>query len=98
MIAWRLNSGQHSVPSPIKLVRLHTNAAAAQMSEHRLIELETRLAYQDETLRVLGDEMAQQQRRIEMLERRWQEMSKRLAALAQAPTGPAPADEKPPHY
>lgn len=68
------------------------------MSEHRLIELESRLAYQDETLRVLGDEVALQQRRIEQLERRWREMSERLSALAQAPSGPAPADEKPPHY
>lgn len=67
------------------------------MSDARLIDLESRLAYQDETLRVLGDEVARQQRLIEQLQRRCAELAERLAAQAAAPRVSA-ADERPPHY
>lgn len=68
------------------------------MIDPQLIELETRIAYQDETLRVLSEEVARQQRLIEQLERRWQEVSERLSSLAQAPASALTADEPPPHY
>ena len=68
------------------------------MTDPLLIELQTRLAYQDETLRVLSDEVARQQRQIERLERRCLELAERLSSANDGPAPNPPADEIPPHY
>jgi len=68
------------------------------MTQADLIELETRLAYQDETLRVLSDEVARQQRRIERLERRCLELAEQWSSANRVPALNPPADEAPPHY
>ncbi len=69
------------------------------MDEQRIIELETRLAYQEHTLNELNDVVTDQQSQLTRLEQLATTLSSRLEALAEA--GPGSADaatEKPPHY
>lgn len=67
--------------------------------EDRVVELETRSAYQEETIRVLNDAVADQQRQIERLKLYCQQLLERIQAQADAAQGPTvPADEIPPHY
>ena len=67
------------------------------MNEERLIELETRVAYQEETLRTLDDSVARQQLELIRLEQRMDALQARLAAMVEATPREAPADERPPH-
>lgn len=68
------------------------------MNEERLIELETRLAYQEETLRVLNEVVTRQQRQIEQLEITCRQLADRVARTADSVFKGTPADEVPPHY
>lgn len=69
------------------------------MSEARLIELETRLAYQDETLRVLNEVVVRQQLQIDRLEATCRQLLERLKRLPQAEgRANSAAEEVPPHY
>lgn len=69
------------------------------MNEDRLIDLETRLAYQDDALRSLSDTIARQQRQIDQLESLVLQLLDRVRSLADPGVfkGTA-ADEIPPHY
>ena len=67
------------------------------MDEQRLIEIETRIAWQDDALRQLSDALANQQRDIERLQRLCQAMQAQLAAVGDGARA-LPADEPPPHY
>ena len=72
---------------------------AAGMIEERIVELETRFAYQDETLRVLSDTVAEQQRRIDTLTALCRQLTERLRTLSsEGELKSNPADEIPPHY
>ena len=65
--------------------------------EDRVMELETRLAFQDDTLGALSDELVLQQRAIERLQMQLAAMLKRqeeLAGLYEGGNQEAP----PPHY
>lgn len=69
------------------------------MTEERLIDLETRLSYQDETLRVLSDTVARQQKQIDQLESLTRQLLDRVRTLADPGVFKgSPADEVPPHY
>lgn len=68
------------------------------MDENRLIELETRLAFQDDTLRQLNDAVTAQQHRIAELERICRHLIERVSRLGDGEQKGAPADEVPPHY
>lgn len=68
------------------------------MNDERLIELETRIAYQDETLRELNEAVSRQQLDIARLERQVLALQSRLAALVEASGREAPGHEPPPHY
>ena len=67
------------------------------MDEQRLIEIETRIAWQDDALRQLSDALANQQRDIERLQRLCQAMQAQLTAVGDGARA-LPADEPPPHY
>ena len=66
--------------------------------EERIIELETRIAFQEHTLFELNDIVAEQQQEIGILRLALQEMDRRVKAVV--PHNMAdPADETPPpHY
>ena len=67
-------------------------------SDTRLVELETRLAFQEHTLHELNEAVTRQQQQIEALVREIETFKDRLRAAAPSPVGP-PEDEKPPpHY
>ena len=68
------------------------------MSEERLIELESRLAHQDQTILELNDVVTDQQSRIMQLERLCKSLAERLASLAESSQAGSSDDERPPHY
>ncbi|MNJ81911.1 hypothetical protein D3C77_809680 [compost metagenome] len=65
--------------------------------EARIAELESRLAFQDDTLQSLNDELVQQQRVIERLQLQVMALSRRQEEL-QGQFGIDPDDVPPPHY
>ena len=72
--------------------------AGDKSTEDWRIELETRIAHQDDALRALGDEVFRQQQQLDQLEATIRHILTRL----QDPEGGTPGgdaeDEKPPHY
>lgn len=68
-------------------------------NDTRFVELETRIAYQEESIRVLSDAVADQQRQIDQLKRFSRELLERIKSQADSNSGPGdPAQEVPPHY
>lgn len=67
-------------------------------SPDRLVELETRLAFQEHTLQALNDVVTRQQQQIEALVREVQILKDRLRAAAPSPVGPIEDEKPPPHY
>ncbi len=66
--------------------------------QDRLIELETRIAFQEDTLQELNDIIVRQQREIEQLQRMVKLINRQLTTLSPA-EGSLPQDEPPPpHY
>lgn len=68
------------------------------MSEKRLIEVETKLAYQEDAIRALNDVICRQQKQIDQLDATCRVLIDRLKTLWAAAQGVEGADEKPPHY
>lgn len=66
--------------------------------EDRIIDLETRMAYQEATLHQLNDVITEQQQRIARLERICRELAERTARNADGVFKGTPADDVPPHY
>ncbi len=68
-------------------------------NEQRLIDLESRFSFQEETIRELGDALVRQQQRIDRLEASLKVV---VEQLQQGDAGddatPLPKDERPPHY
>lgn len=68
------------------------------MNEERLIELETRLTYQEAALQELNEIVTRQERRIGELETLCRQLLERVARLGQDLDKGGAADEVPPHY
>lgn len=67
-----------------------------KMLSERIDALETRLAFQDDTIETLNQTITDQWKQIDALTRQMAAMNERLhEAEAQAP---APGNERPPHY
>lgn len=62
----------------------------------RIDTLETRLAYQDDTIETLNETITAQWKQIDLLTRKIAELGERLRE-AEA-NAPGPANEPPPHY
>lgn len=67
-------------------------------SEDRLVELETRMTWQEDALNVLGAEIQRQQRLIDLLEQRLKALGDRLASSDQSVFQGTARDEIPPHW
>ena len=65
--------------------------------EARVTELESRLAFQDDTIQALNDELVEQQRRIERLQLQLAALARRQEDL-QGQVGIVESDGPPPHY
>ncbi|MCB1854584.1 MAG: SlyX family protein [Pseudomonadales bacterium] len=64
-----------------------------------LVEVQTQLAYQEDTLRALNEALAAQQQEILVLRRQLQLLKQRQDEQGQeAPQGAPATVEKPPHY
>jgi SlyX protein len=69
------------------------------MSEKRLVEIETKIAFQEQTIEDLNDVLYKQQQEIERLGSICDALVKRVKELSEfTPGKDAPANEKPPHY
>lgn len=66
--------------------------------DEQVIDLQTRIAYQDDTLSQLNDIVAAQQREIDRLRAAVDNLSRLVQDDSSARPGEAGADEKPPHY
>lgn len=65
--------------------------------ETRINDLESRLAFQDDTVQTLNDVLVAQQRQIELLEMRLLALAKRQQELGESMDGAAD-ETPPPHY
>ena len=68
--------------------------------EARMDELESRLAFQDDTIEVLNQTVARQDRELVRMELRLKALAGKLSDLAESSAIPAdaPGHEVPPHY
>ncbi len=70
-----------------------------EINEDRLVEIETKIAFQEHTIKNLNDELYEQQQEIARLAAICDTLAKQVNALSAFSLGSdAPADEKPPHY
>lgn len=68
------------------------------MSEDRLIDIESKLAHQEQLLNELNEVLTEQQGRIMQLEQLSTSLIERVRAIGDAAPGDGPVDERPPHY
>ena len=90
-----VRSGDGLPPIRLRIDRMSTMDA---QDEARLVELETRLAFQEHTIGVLNDTVLEQSRALQALGRRLDDAMedlRRLRTLLLADPGEEPA---PPHY
>jgi len=66
--------------------------------QQQLVDVQTQLAYQEDTVRQLNQALAAQQQEILVLRRQMQLLKQRQDEQGHAGGTPAPLDEKPPHY
>ena len=64
----------------------------------RIIELETRLAFQEESIHQLNLAISRQQQTIDGLQQQLEELRQRLKATPASPLDNATAEPPPPHY
>ena len=68
------------------------------MDEDRLVEVETKLAYQEDTIQQLNDVICRQQDQIDALLVKYELLVSRVKELAVDKPDDKPVDERPPHY
>ena len=65
--------------------------------QEELVELQTQVAYQEDTVSQLNDVVTRQQQEIDTLRREMEMLKQQLVALADAPQGEQ-VEVPPPHY
>ena len=68
------------------------------MSEERFVELESKLAHQDQLLDELNEVLTDQQARLMQLEELCRSLVDRVRVLGEASSDGDPDSERPPHY
>ena len=68
------------------------------MSEDRLIEIESKLAHQEQLMLELNDVVTEQQAKIMQLELLCSSLVERVQAIDESAPGDGPQDDRPPHY
>lgn len=68
------------------------------MTEDRLVDLETRLAYQDQLVETLNNLVYEQDKRVQKLEMICKRLSRNINEMAENSTGADDDDQPPPHY
>ncbi len=68
------------------------------MSDVRLVDIEMKLAHQEQALIELNDALAKQQESIMTLEQLCASMAERVRSMGEAESSAPPGDDRPPHY
>ena len=69
------------------------------MSEERLVNIETKIAFQEDLIEELNKTVYQQQKMLGRLEATCEALARHIASLAESVNeGKAVTDERPPHY
>ena len=69
------------------------------MSEERLVNIETKIAFQEDVIEELNKTVYQQQRKLERLEATCEALARHRSSLAESVNEISPAaSERPPHY
>ena len=68
------------------------------MSEDRLVDIESKLAHQDQLLLELDSVITAQQAKIMHLEQLCNSLVDRVRTIGESMPGDGPTDERPPHY
>lgn len=68
------------------------------MSEERFIDLESKLAHQDQLLNQLNDVVTEQQAKIMQLDELCKSLIQRVRSMGDDLPASDPGDERPPHY
>ncbi len=68
------------------------------LDEKRVIEIETKLAHQEQLLSELNEALTDQQAQISGLERLCQSLIERVKSLLDSSSADQATDERPPHY
>ena len=69
------------------------------MNDERLINIETKVSFQEDHIEELNKTVYQQQQKIERLEAICEALARQVRSLAEAGNeGKGPANERPPHY
>ncbi len=66
--------------------------------DDRLVDLETRIAFQEESIQVLSQSLVHQQQIIGSLQREVDELRQRLQAMSTSPLQGDDEEPPPPHY
>ncbi|MDX8411243.1 MAG: SlyX family protein [Mariprofundaceae bacterium] len=66
--------------------------------DERIIELETKMAYQDHTIHELSDVIAGQQKQIDALEAKMERVLEHLKAITASDIARPEEEAPPPHY
>jgi SlyX protein len=68
------------------------------MIEERLVNIETKITYQEDLIEELNKTVYQQQIKLERLEAICESLARQIQSLAEAGHESKPANERPPHY
>ena len=68
------------------------------MGEERLVNIETILAYQDDTIQQLNDLVYEQQKQIDLLSAKFQKLEDQMKSSVQVSSSRTLEDDIPPHY
>ena len=68
------------------------------MNEERLINIETKVSYQEDLIEELNKTVYQQQQKLDRLEAICGTLARHIQSLAEAGNESKPANERPPHY
>ncbi|GBD98965.1 hypothetical protein BMS3Abin07_00996 [bacterium BMS3Abin07] len=68
------------------------------MNEDRLVKIETKIAFQENTIKDLNDTVYNQQKQIDTLSETLKQLIDRIRDSSIISTGETLKDEKPPHY
>ncbi len=66
--------------------------------ENKIIDLESKLAFQDETINELNEVITDQQQQLDQLREEIRLLSLRIASVAESAVGTEEKEAPPPHY
>jgi SlyX protein len=68
------------------------------MIEERLVNIETKLTFQEDLIEELNKTVYQQQKKLDRLEAICESLVRHIESMAEERNGGMPANERPPHY